>query len=81
MECQTIACSRTSIFTTQLKNLVGLLELIISNLLALTPMMSRPMNLFLLVGKFYKINLGLLLIMQFSSRRLWTTDFSTDGRP
>jgi len=44
-------------------------------------MMSGPMNIFLVVGKFYKIKLGLLLILQFRSRRLWTTDYSTDGRP
>ena len=47
MECQTIAGSRTVVFITQLKNLMGLVELIISNLRALTPVVSRPMNQFL----------------------------------
>jgi hypothetical protein len=75
MERQSIAGSRTAIFITQIKNLVGLVELILSNLRAFTTIMSRLMNLFLVVRKFYKIELGLFLILQFLPRRLWTTFF------
>jgi hypothetical protein len=76
MECQTIAGSRTAIIITQLKNLMGLVELILSNLRAVT-----PMNLFLVVRKFYKTEFMLVLILHFPPRKLWTTDFFTAGGP
>jgi hypothetical protein len=38
-------------------------------------------NLFLVVRKFYKIEFGLFLILQFPPGRLWTTDYSTAGGP
>jgi len=37
--------------------------------------MIKSTNLFLVVRKFYKIEFGLFLILQFPSRRLWTTYF------